>query len=412
MGRVAQLSEARALRRSADESPRRAKLTKRFVESIVADDAEVWVWDSELRSFGLRVKPSGVRTYVIQYRNQGGRTRRYAIGKHGVLTAEEARRLARLKLVEVQQGGDPSADRKAMRRARTVGELCDRYIEDYALVQKKESSVREDRRLIAKRVRPALGPINADAVVREDVIRVHNSLQKTPYEANRTLALLSKLFNLAEIWGIRSEGSNPCRLVRRFPEKERKSFLTEAELTKLGEVLIGEEDTGRTTPGVIIALRLLALTGCRMSELLDLRWKDVDLEASMLFLPDSKTGAKAVPLGAPAREYIRTLERRGDFVVPGTQSGSPLSKNTLECAWRRIRDKAGLKARIHDLRHTVGTFAGQSGLNSFLVRDILGHKTLAITGRYVSQDSVPLLRAADEVSRRIHAALGPESKDG
>ncbi len=403
MGTVAKLREFRSARESASE--KRVKLTKRVIDGAEPGDKEIWIWDSELRGFGARIKPSGARSYLIQYRDEGGRTRRYTIGRHGVLTADQARRVALGLLADVERGANPSVERKSARNAKSMDQLCVRYLAEHAEVHKKASSAKEDRRLIDKRIRPAIGKMKIDAVLRQDIVKIHSSLSATPYEANRTLALISKVFNLAEIWGLREEGTNPCRLIKRFPETARTRFLSEDELARVGTALAEVDATSSSSSGVTLTIRLLALTGCRLGEILDLRWEDVDLEKGVLMLPDSKTGAKVVPLGDPAINLLRRSVREGIRVVFGKTATDRLSDSTVESAWRRIRKIAGTDARLHDFRHTVGTIAGQMGMNAFAVRDLLGHRTLAMTSRYVGQDLNPMRKSADDVSKRIAAAM-------
>ncbi len=265
----------------------------------------------------------------------------------------------------------------------------------------------EDRRLIERRVRPALGTTKADAVTRADVMRLHHSMRATPYEANRTLALLSKLFNLAEAWRVRPLHSNPCTHVKRFAERKRERFFSAEELGRLGKALTEAEHAQSEKPGAIAAIRLLAFTGCRRGEIVGLRWEYVDLEAGVLRLPDAKAGARTVALGAPAAALLAELPRKGEYVIPSPfSSDQPLSFTALEDAWNRVCTSARIPdARLHDLRHTVGTYGGQARLNAFMIRDLLGHKTLAMTGRYVERDTNPLRAAADQVSARIAAAM-------
>jgi integrase len=216
------------------------------------------------------------------------------------------------------------------------------------------------------------------------------------------------MFNLAEIWGLRPTHSNPCRGVRPFPERKRERFLNADELSRLGAALADE--THPELPSVITAVRLLALTGCRVGEILALKWDHVDLKAGLLRLADAKAGPRNVTLGAPAISLLAELPKdRSSYVVWGSKPDMPLTIWTLEDAWKRIREAAKLTdARLHDLRHTVGTYAGQAGLNAFIVRDLLGHKTLAMTGRYVERDADPMRAAADSVSGRIAAAMAGE----
>ena len=409
MATVTNLAERRAVL-TETVAPERRKLTKRFVESVVvppAGTAEVVIWDSELPGFGLRVKSSGVRSYMLQYRNASNRSRRVTVGRHGVLTAEEARQHARGLLADAKRGKDPAAEREAARRACSVAQLSDRYLKEHAELHKKPSSVAGDRRLIDKRVCPAFGTLKADAITRADVMRLHHSLRETPYEANRVLALLSKMFNLAEAWRVRPLHSNPCAHVKRYPERQRERFFSADELARLGKALAEAERAKTEKPTVIAAIKLLAFTGCRRGEVVTLRWEDVDLEAGVLRLPDAKAGARTVALGAPAAALLAELPRAGEFAIHAPFSPDrPLSVTTLEDAWDRLRVSAQVpNARLHDLRHTMGTYGGQAGLNAFMIRDLLGHKTLAMTGRYVERDTNPMRAAADQVAGRIAAAM-------
>jgi integrase len=395
-----------------------ARLTKRLVEAIEPDPTrDVQRRDAELKGFGVRVQRSGVRSYFVQYRDLAGRTRRIALGRHGVLTTEEARKLAVQRLAEVARGENPSAARKLARskarQTQTVKELVERFLREYVEAKRKPRTAAEYRRILTERVVKAFGSTAVDAVSREDVEALHLRMRRTPYEANRVLAVLSKMFNMAEAWRLRPLQSNPCYRIERYPERRRDRFLCDAELGRLGAALADFERTRTLSDGAIAALRLLAFTGCRASEVLELRWADVDLGEGLLRLPDAKAGARNVPLGAPAVALLGGLSRDSERVISGRTPGAALTLAALEKAWSKVRIAAVLEnARVHDLRHTVGTFAGQAGLNAFTVRDILGHKTLAMTGRYVSQDTVPLRRAADQIAGRIASAFAAKPAIG
>ena len=385
----------------------RLKLTERHVSSLRPGDGDVFLWDATMPGFGCRVKPSGNKSFVLWYRTLAGTKRLYTIGPAAAYRVEQARKEAREWRVKIGKGADPVAEKKGAREAASISELCDRYLSEYAEVHKKPSSAKEDRRLIESRLRSQLGAKKAVAITRADVMRLHHGLRSTPYEANRVLALLSKILNLAEAWGVRPIGSNPCRHMRRYAERKRERFLSDEELASLGAALTDVERTATEQRSVVAAIRLLALTGCRLSEILRLRWQDVDEAQACLRLPDSKTGAKVLPLGAAALELFASLSRDGDYVLPLAGSpAAPLTTSSAEKAWDRIRRKANLSnARLHDLRHSVGTFAGGMGANAFLVRDLLGHKQVSTTARYVERDTNPLRLLADRVSRRVAAAM-------
>jgi integrase len=386
----------------------KVKLTKRTIDALRARDREYVIWDAVLPGYGVRVKPSGVIAFVIQYRNAGNRSRRLTIGRYGVWTPDAARKEARRLLVDIQAGDDPAAVRHADRRAATITALCDRYLGEHVDVHNAPTTQREVRRMVEKHIKPKLGALTAKDLTRQDVMKLHLAMRNTPREANHVLSVLSKMLTLAEHWAVRPDGSNPCRTIRRYPEVKRERFLDDDELTRLGAALDQAEHDGQAHPDAIRAIWLLALSGCRMSEVLGLQWDHVAFEAGALYLPDAKTGSRHHTIGARALAVLADIARvdGSDYVFHGRDGDGPLSVGALQYAWRHVRAAARLEGvRLHDLRHTVGTYAGQSGANAFLVRDKLGHKTLEMTGRYVSQSIEPLRALSDTVERRIQSAM-------
>jgi integrase len=383
------------------------KLTKRYVEKLEPSPSDDYVaWDDELPGFGVRVWPSGKRSYVLKYRTSSGRQRKATIGPHGVLTAEQARKRALNWLSEAKLGGDPAGTLSQDRKVGTVTDLAKQYMETHAKQKKKLLSQEADERSLRLHILPRIGSLNVKEVSRADIAQLHHSMRKSPIAANRVIALLSKMFNLAEKWDLREDGTNPCRHIEKFKENKRERFLSEAELARLAEVLEDAERTCTEMPSVIAAIRLLLFTGARLSEILTLRWDQVDMEGSCLRLPESKTGAKTIYLSPPAREVLANLEQHDDnpYVIAGVKPGAHLVN--LQKPWGRIRNRAGLdNVRIHDLRHSFASMAVAGGLSLPVIGALLGHTQPATTARYAHLAADPLKQAANLTGSRIAAAM-------
>ena len=268
-----------------------------------------------------------------------------------------------------------------------------------------------DRQMLHAYVLPKLGSLKIADVTRRDVIALHYGLRNKPYAANRVLALLSKMFNLAEKWGLRADFSNPCRHVERFRERARERYLAPAELAQLARALTAADRDGSESPHAIAAIRLLILTGCRLREILRLRWEHVDLENGRLHLPDSKTGAKTVYLSAPALEVLATLSRTVDnpWVIEGRNHGSHLTD--LKGPWERLRERTGLAGlRIHDLRHSFAAVGAGLGLSLPMIGELLGHSQPATTARYAHLAADPMHRAAERIGAELAGAMSGSEK--
>ena len=237
-------------------------------------------------------------------------------------------------------------------------------------------------------------------------------MRKTPGAANRTLALISHMLNVAEKWGLRPDGSNPCRHVEKYPERKRERYLSKDELAALGDALSMAERTRTEKPGAIAAIRLLILTGCRLSEILTLKWDEVDFEGQCLRLADSKTGQKTVYLPAPALAVLEGIDRQKGCsgVIVGRKPGAHLVN--LRKAWGRIRKAAKLKdVRLHDLRHTFASFGAGADLSLPMIGRLLGHTQSKTTQRYAHLHDDPVKRAAEKVGAIIGAALNGKTEN-
>jgi integrase len=381
------------------------KLTKRVVDAAEIKEREYFLWDEDLPGFGLRVLPSGRKRYIIQYR-AGRRSRRISLGPSTVLTCEQARSRAITIIAAAKNGDDPAARRDADRRAITVKELAERFEKEHIALRLKPSTAKGYKRMLERFIIPRLGNLRVTEVTRADIAQLHHDLRHIAYDANRCLEMISKMFNLAEMWGLRPDGSNPRKHIKKYPEEKRERFLSQAELKCVGEVLREMEQEGIELPSSIAAIRLLMLTGCRLGEIMNLKWEHVDITGKALRLPDSKTGAKVVHLGQSAIEVLLKIDRvdGNPWVIVGTLRGGKLSD--LQPFWQRVRARAGLKdVRIHDLRHTFASTAVASGQGLPMIGKLLGHTQVQTTARYAHLAADPVKTAADQVAGSIAAAL-------
>jgi integrase len=379
------------------------KLTKRIVDDLAIAATDYMVWDDDIAGFGIRIFPSGRKSYLVQYRARG-RTRRRAIGQHGVLTADEARKVAKTLLGDVAKGGNPAEDRRRMHQSPNVSSLCDRFLSDYVAHHCKPSTAKGYQVMVERCIKPRLGSRKIMDVTRADIVGFHNGMRDTPYMANRTASILSKIFNLAEDWGLRMEGSNPARRIQKFKEEEKKRYLTDHEQLRLGGVLADALESGEETIYAVSAIYLLMLTGCRLGEILSLQWDFV--RQNHLELPDSKTGRRRIPLPREAREVIYSLPRvdGNPFVIVGEAGRGHLVN--LQKTWIRVKTKAKLAdVRMHDLRHTYASVAVMSGIDPFLLKEIMGHKNLQTTLRYAHFADDAVQRAAGSVASRLSGML-------
>jgi integrase len=380
-----------------------ANIIKRTVDSLKPRDTDYFIWDDDLAGFGARVMRSGKKSYVVQYRS-GGRTRRNTFSRVGTMTPDEARKHARELLVAVDKGQDPVAELEAQRRTPTVAALCERFLTEHVPHRCKPSTASEYRRSVRLFINPTLGTFKVSDVKRADIAKLHEDLHEIPYQANRTLGVLSKVFNLAEVWGLRPDGSNPCRHVRKYPERKRERFLTLEEIGRLGRVLDAAARDGSESEAVIAAIRLLMLTGARLREIQALKWDYV--HDGYLSLPDSKTGAKRIVLGKEAAETLRRIARvpGHPYVIVGTLPGEHWTD--LQRPWRRIREKAELPdLRMHDLRHTFASVAASGGESLAAIGKLLGHTQVQTTARYAHLAPDPVRATADRITSQINSAM-------
>ena len=359
----------------------------------------------DMTGFGVRVYPTGTKVYMVQSRGPDG-LKRVTVGRHGVISADRARRRAALIIARIKAGEAPLAAPMAREATGpTVADLAEQYFREHVAVRCKPGTAKLHRRVVRKHILPEFGKLPVAAVCREHVTDLHYRLRHVPAMANQVIVTLSRMLNQAEIWGLVPEGGNPCRFVVKYRQRKRERFLTEEEFRRLGRVLGTLEATGRVPVRAAAAIRLLMLTGCRRNEILTLRWEDVHLDVNELRLRDSKTGPRAVPLSPAAVKVLAGLPRAAGnpWVIAGRRPGARLSD--FNSHWYRVRSSAGLEdVRLHDLRHSFASRALALGESLPMIGKLLGHTKIQTTARYahLARDSIHVSAA------RVAASIGAD----
>lgn len=418
------------------------KITKTKVDALVADRDAIY-FDADLKGFAVRTKPSGAKTYLVQYQNREGRTRRVSIGQHGEKTPTEARKMASALLGRVASGEDPAEDKSDERKAMTVKQLCESYLlaTSKGLIlgkrglPKKASTGVTDKGRIERHILPLLGTRKVRDLSTPDINRFMRDVitGKTAADvktglrgraiveggrgtATRTVGLLGGILSFAVSEGIIA--TNPVRGVKRPADDRREIRLSLAQYRAIG-VAIDKAETMAWQAKA--AVRLLALTGCRRGEVESLRWEDVDLANQCLRLSDSKTGRSVRPLGDSAvellKELLKSRKGRNPFVLPGRADDKPYT--SLPKVWTVLITAAASETAIaeaeelktlkeltpHGLRHAFASVAGDLGCSEITIAALLGHSSASVTGRYVHQVDTALVAMASRVTTRIAEAM-------
>ncbi len=381
------------------------KLTKKAIDSFhyEGDGKSRDVrWDGEVSGLGLRLYPSGRKSFVLSYRI-GGRKRLLALGDFGTLTIEQARKRARRHLGAIEDGIDPLEERRKAGQGRTLGELIETYVERHAKVHKK--TWLDDQQRLERHVPAAWKSRRADAIMREDIAQIHDRIgRKTPYEANRLQEVLRKMFNLAKIWHFIDEAApNPAQGIVKFKEQKRKRWLKPEELPALARAIDAE-------PSLYVraALWLYLLTGVRKTELVTAKWVHVDWERGLLVLPDTKSGEEQYAvLNAPALAILQSVPKTegNPHIFVGSRTGSHMTN--IDRSWRRVRHEAGIEdVRLHDLRRTTGSWLSQAGVELNTIKEALRHASLSTTLIYARLGADPARAAMEEHGRKVMEIAG------
>ncbi len=390
------------------------KLTKTAVDAASPKDCDYELRDTIIPGFLVKVTPTGRKTFMVAYVANNGQRRKPAIGRYGEITVEQARGIAQDWLAEVRRGSDPSAERTAVRQAPTVKELFERFITDYSESRNKPSTVKANRGYGKRHILPALGHMKAADVTRADIANLMKKMSKWPVNANRVLSAVRKMFNMAEVWGMRPDGSNPCRHVPKFPERGKTRLITDAEMRKLFDYLDHAEAEGLEHPFILLAIRLQFEFAARRSEILQLEWTWIDFDNRRVVWPDSKTGDMSKPMSAEASRLFESapLLEGSPYVCPSIfDPQKPMSSHTYYQGWKRILKRAGLPhVGTHGIRHRSATDIANSGIPVKVGMALTAHKTVTMFMRYVHTEDDPVRAAAEVVTQRRMRVIGVEHR--
>ena len=373
------------------------------MERLKAEGKDAIFWDRDLAGFGVRVHTTGRKLYIVQSRGPAG-LKRVTLGRVGNDPIDKHRREAAVVIDRIKRGEDPFPPEPAPEP--TVANLADRFLEKFVAVRCKPNTAKNYRQTIRHQILPALGTKALKDVGPEDVTALHHELRDRPAAANQAVWVLSKMFALAENWGMVPPGRRPTRHVRQYRDTSRERFLTPEEYRHLGATLTKLEAEGSMMPSAVAAIRLLMLTGCRSDEILTLKWDDVDRTARVLRLRDSKTGPRMAPLTRPVLKVLDGIERAegNPWVLRGAKPDSRLA--CLSWHWRRIKQETGLRdVRVHDLRHSYASRALALGEGLPVIGRLLGHVRVSTTAKYAhlmrDAEKTAAARTGDSIGAQI-----------
>ena len=385
-------------------------ISKRTVDALAVETSDALFWDRDLPGFGVRVYASGRKVYVAQARARSA-PKRVTLGRHGDITADQARKRAADVIDRIKKGEDPTAP--MAESDLTVFDLAGRYMSGHVAQNCSAHTAGIYRGSLENHILPALGTMALGAVDGGHISALHYQMRHTPRAANRALMILNKMFSLAAAWGIVPEGTNPCRGVRKYKERKRERFLTVDEYRRLGDALTEAETARTVSPHAVAAFRLLMLTGCRLTEILTLRWDDVDRTAGEFRLREGKTGARKVALTPVAGRVLSSIPRipGNPWVIADARSGEHLQ--SLYPDWHFLRERVGLEElRIHDLRHSYASRALALGESLSMIGKLLGHIDMESTARYAHLARETERAAAGRVGASIGADIAARACAG
>lgn len=381
------------------------KLTKRLLDTAQLKNKAYEIWDTEIKGFHVIVTPAGRKTFYFRYYDANRKNQRMKIGVFGNITCDIAREIAKSFAGDLAKGLDPrkmkELSKAEAKESISFSLFFEKFTKEYRFIHHKPSTIKIVNYLSKLHIIPFFGEKNLKEITTKDIMEFKESLKHAPISYNKCFGVIHKAFELSELWGHRQKNSNPCRGIKKYPERKRERFLNSEELKRLETILQTEKALQLKSPYVLGAIQLLMYTGCRMGEILPLKWEDIYLSESYLHLKDSKTGERIVPLNEPAKKVLEEIEKQSEnpyvFCSAKHKHGHLVN---IEKAWQKIRKKVDLNdVRIHDLRHSFASFAIKQGLDLYQIAKLLGHKNIRTTTRYAHLAKEDLIKASNVVGQ-------------
>ena len=386
------------------------KLTKSAVDAAQPQAEAVELRDTLVPGFLCKITPAGRKVFMLQYRTNAGERRKPSLGLYGELTVEQARSLAQEWLAQVRRGGDPAAEKAEARQAPTVKELCTKFMEDYSKKRNKLSTQAGYQAVINRNIIPLLGRKKVQDVKRPEIAGLMEKLSYKQTEANKVFSVLRKMFNMAEVWGYRPDGTNPCRHVPMFPAGKSTHLISDEEMGNLFRQLDKIESEGLENYVIPLGIRLQFEFAGRRSEIIALEWNWVDLQNRRVVWPDSKTGGMSKPMSEEAYRLLSTAPRQegSGYVLPSpSHAGKHLTTGEYYGGWSRALKAAGAThVGTHGIRHRSATDIANSGIPVKVGMALTAHKTVVMFMRYVHTEDKPVREAAELVANRRKTITG------
>jgi integrase len=386
------------------------KLTKSAVDAAQPQAEAVELRDTLVPGFLCKITPAGRKVFMLQYRTNAGERRKPSLGLYGELTVEQARSLAQEWLAQVRRGGDPAAEKAEARQAPTVKELCTKFMEDYSKKRTKLSTQAGYQAVINRNIIPLLGRKKVQDVKRPEIAGLMEKLSYKQTEANKVFSVLRKMFNMAEVWGYRPDGTNPCRHVPMFPAGKSTHLISDEEMGNLFRQLDKIESEGLENYVIPLGIRLQFEFAGRRSEIIALEWNWVDLQNRRVVWPDSKTGGMSKPMSEEAYRLLSTAPRQegSRYVLPSpSHAGKHLTTGEYYGGWSRALKAAGAThVGTHGIRHRSATDIANSGIPVKVGMALTAHKTVVMFMRYVHTEDKPVREAAELVANRRKTITG------